>query len=121
MLQKLRSAFSKLADWFSSPSGQRTLNRIAELAQAALPIVETVAALTPTRADDEIIKVYKYYGLPVVESWLADPPADRGLALLDLATNVVQKRFPSVPTRLVQAGVQMAYVQFRESKEQTNG
>ena len=100
--------FGKVFGWFSSDAAQRVAQKIAEYSKAALPVVEFIASITPTRADDEIIALFKRFALPKVEAYLALPQTDRGAALIAAAVAELQKRFPDAPMSQLRAGIELA-------------
>ena len=104
--------FKKLFDFFT-----RAAARAAQLAQNiaadALPLLADIAARTKNRTDDEILGLFTAYGVPGAQAYLALPAADRGAALLKVATSVLAARFPDVATHVIQLAVQMALTQLR--------
>lgn len=109
----VRRIFARLAAIF-----QRVpTDKVIEIAKAALPYVKAFAALTPTRADDELIRLFEQYGLPAVERWLAFPQDERGIALAWGVSELVAKRYPSTPTRIIRWAVETAYNIYRQEKQ----
>src|SRR5215204_2828991 len=64
------------------------LRGAAPYVAVALPIVEQIVKLTPTRSDDEIFRVIQHFGLPRV----FDLSADRNVVLRDIAVEVVRMK-----------------------------
>lgn len=111
-MNKILQFFKSIAVFFTGP-GARIAETAVRVATVALPIVEAIAKMTPTRTDDEIIALFKSYVVPNMEIYLALPVADRGPALLAAATTELQRRYPSLPIHQVQLAIQMAYTQFK--------
>jgi len=80
----------------------------------ALPVVEMIAAMTPTRADDEIIALAEKFWIKNVKHYLDLPVEERGPALLAAATNALKKQFPGVTTVQIQAAIQLALAMQRD-------
>ena len=114
----MANIFSSILHWFqgSHPKVQAALDQAAHIAQVALPIVEQIAALTPTRTDDEIIAAYKHFAVPVIDAQVSGGIGGAGAALLSLGTAVVQAQFPGLPVSLVQTGVQLAVTAYKAQK-----
>ena len=100
--------FQKVFSFFTSDKAQAIAQKIQDYAAAALPVVEFIASITPTRADDEIIALFKRFALPKVEAYLALPKADRGAALIAAAQAELQKRFPDAPISQLRAAIELA-------------
>jgi len=107
-LKAIGGFFAKVFRWFSSDAAQRVAEKIQEYCRAALPVVEFIASLTPTRIDDEIIALFKRFGLGNVDKYLALPQGDRGAALMAVAQAEMQKRFPDVPISQLRAAIELA-------------
>lgn len=102
--------------WFGRVLGfARSLlgDRVSVLVTEALPIVELIAKLTPTRIDDEIIAVLKALDLPSKEAWLQVPVDERGLLLLKLGADSLQKKLPHIPYTILVAAVQLAVARLK--------
>lgn len=96
--------------WFSSRAANDAA-QAADLAKKALPVVEWIARLTPTRADDELIRLFQTIGVPAVDAWLAVPVEHRGRALFHAAAHELRRRFPGAADRIIDLAVQMAVVE----------
>lgn len=107
--------FKRLVGYFTGRALD-DIARAAELAKKALPIVTFVAALTPTRADDEIIALFKKYTIPGVEAWLALPKEQRGRALMQAAASQLKRVAPDEADRVIDLAVQIAVVQLRSQE-----
>ena len=110
LLGKLKSALAAVVKVFSSGEGQKAFDQVAALVVKALPIVELVAAATPTRSDDVIIALFKKYGLPWLGTYLGMPQDQRGAALLRAASTLLGRVVPGTPTHILDAAVQLALV-----------
>ncbi len=100
----------RIGSWF----GGRYMRDAVGLAEQALPIVRLVATLTPTRADDEILRAAQELGVPIAKQWLALEPSDRGRALLQIASSALKARVPSAAGRVIDLAVQLAVVRMRD-------
>lgn len=67
--------------------------------------VRTVAQLTPTRSDDEIMRVADMFGVPL----LLEPGADKGEVLAEIVLEVARRKWPNVPERVLRRAVELAY------------
>lgn len=67
--------------------------------------VRTVAQLTPTRSDDEIMKVADLFGVPL----LLEPGADKGEVLAGIVLEAARRKWPDVPERVLRRAVEVAY------------
>jgi len=95
--------------------GGRQLRDAVGLAEQALPVVRLIAKLTPTRTDDEILRAAQELGVPIAKQWLALEPAERGRALLQIASSALKARVPSAAGRVIDLAVQFAVVQMRDN------
>lgn len=109
--------FGWLVAYFQSGRAERDLKAARDLMPKALPIVEEFARWTPTRADDELIALFRKYAIPGIETFLAMPVEKRGLALLDGASYVLSLTFPGTAARVLNAAVQLAYTAWRAEQE----
>lgn len=107
----IKKVFAKLAAWFNGDQPAKVM----EIAKTALPFVSAFATLTPTRADDELIRLFERYGLPSVDRWLTFPQNERGIALAWGVSRLLAKKYPSMPTRIIRWAVETAYNMYRES------
>jgi len=107
-LKAIGGFFAKVFRWFTSDAAQRVAEKIQEYCKAALPVVEFIASLTPTRIDDEIIALFKRFGLENVEKYLALPQDDRGTALMAAAVSELQRQFPDAPISQLRAAIELA-------------
>lgn len=107
------SLFVKLFNLFKSDKLAAALERVKQLAEAALPVIEYIASLTPTRIDEEIIALFKRFALPNVDKYLALPANERGQALMDAAISAMEKKYPSAPLQEIRAAIEMALVASR--------
>jgi hypothetical protein len=104
----LKTIIQKILSFFTSSKAQAALERAAELVPFALPIVKQIAALTPTRADDEIVAAFDKFAVPGAQQYLATPVAQRGYVLLQLATAALALQFPGLATNVLNTAVQLA-------------
>jgi hypothetical protein len=113
----LKKMFAAAAGYFRSGKAERDLSAIRSMVPKAIPIIEAFAAMTPTRADDELVVLFRKYGLPGIDRFLELPLEKRGLALLDGASVVLGRTFPGAAARLLNASVQLAYTAWRAEQE----
>ena len=71
----------------------------------AYEIVETAVAMTPTRADDEILRLAEQLGVPAI----LEPDTDRGVAVGRVVFRALQIRFPGVPDRVLNRAIEIAF------------
>jgi len=106
-MKKLRTiirAIIRFARRLFSPKAKRYIDQ-------ALPIVQVIAEMTPTRADDEILAAYRRFGLEK----LFDPAQDKAVLLRNLAVEVVRQKIRDpLPQRLLNLIVELAYNIYRE-------
>lgn len=101
MSKFFKAVFGLLKRWFSG----ETSAQIGKLVEAALPIVELIAQMTPTRADDEIVAMLR--ALEQEDIW--NPALKREEVLRRAAVNVLIKRLPGTAGRLANLAVELAY------------
>jgi hypothetical protein len=89
-------------------------DRVSVLVTEAMPIVELIARMTPTRADDEIIAVFKTLDLPSADAWLKAPIEERGLLLLKAGADSLAKKLPHIPYTILVAVVQLAVARLKK-------
>lgn len=104
----LKSLLASIVGVFRSGRAEAALTKAVELVPKALPIVQTIAALTPNRADDEIVAAFARYARPFSDEYLARPREDRGYLLLQLATEVLAAECPNIATNVLNTAVQLA-------------
>ena len=105
----LKNVIQKIVSFFASGKAEAALNVAADLVPKALPIVREIAALTPTRADDEILAAFDKFNVPADLAQIrATPGAQRGYLLLQLASAALGIRFPGVATNILNTAVQFA-------------
>lgn len=85
---------------------QRGLEAAAPYLQTAYEIVSLIAALTPTRSDDEILDAARRLG---IIQFLIDPSADRGDILRRLALEALKRLFPEAAERQLNRAIEVAY------------
>jgi hypothetical protein len=106
-----------------TPAGQKkaeaALLKAYDLVQSVLPVIELVARLTPTRADDEIISLVKTFMVPFA---LPDRPMtndEKAIALNQAAFTIVKQKVAAtagVPDSIVDLAIQSAYTAYRASQ-----
>ena len=98
-INKIKSVFS--------PS---KLHRVKGVVGSVYPIVEFVAKMTPTRADDEILQCANMLG---VRDFIYSTPENTGTALKEVAIKAAQKKFKDVPVEVLARAVEAAYQQMK--------
>jgi hypothetical protein len=104
----LKNLVSKIVAFFTSGKAEAALNAAVALVPKAVPIVQTIAALTPNKADDEIAAAFAHYAMPFSQEYLAAPRDQRGYLLLHLATSVLAEEAPGVATNVLNTAIQLA-------------
>lgn len=99
--------FTQLWHWANKDNTIAILRRVDDMVGMALPIVRQIAALTPTRTDDELLALFERLKIPI-DKWLGLPQDQRGAALLYAATTELQKRYPDAPVNQLQTAIQLA-------------
>jgi hypothetical protein len=107
-MNKLKQLLSKLTSLFTSGKAQAAFDQAIALVPKAIPIVTTIAALTPNRTDDEIAQAFAKYAQPFSAEYLNAPKEMRGRLLLQLASSVLAAEVPSAATRILDTAVQLA-------------
>lgn len=104
--------FKKILTYFTGRAVD-DVARALELSKTALPIVGFIAALTPTRVDDEIVDLFERFAVPGVDAWLALPKEQRGRALMQVAADQLKRAAPNEAAGVIDLAVQVAVVQMR--------
>lgn len=110
----LKKAFGWIWKIISNPD---TARLILDVAKQATAVVEVIAKLTPTRSDDELIALWRLYGLANIEKWLAFPIAERGAALLEAARAALlmeNNDLERISQSTLNAGIELAVVEYKE-------
>ena len=114
-MDKLKLFFGKVVSIFKSGAAERAFNVVAGLVPKALPIVQSIAAMTPNKTDDEIAAAFATYGVPMTAQVQGTPAPQRGYLLLHLATEVLAKEFPGLATNLLNSAAQIAFTGIKAS------
>jgi hypothetical protein len=111
VLASFNRALAKVIAFFSEGKAQAAFDSVVKLVPAAMPIVRFVAAITPTRADDEILELLERFGFSQrAAAYLALPIPERGAALRAVAISLLSKQAPNQPERILAAAVELALV-----------
>lgn len=117
-MKLFKSIWGWVAKYFTSAQAEKTLKLACAYVERALPIIETIAAITPTRTDDELIALFKRFALPGIEAWLTVPVAERGDALREVARTVLAREVElGTPQRVLNAAIELAYLSYRGGGE----
>lgn len=100
------SFFGKLKSIFS-PS---KLAVVKGVVGTVYPVVELIATMTPTKADDEIIACANVIG---VKDFILSEPGESGKMLKELAIKAAQKKMKNVPVEVIARAVEAAYQQMK--------
>ena len=93
-----------IADFFG------VVHTIAPYVQQAMPIVQMIAAMTPTHTDDAVLATYTKLGLQNV----FDPTRDPATSIRDLAKVLLQKNIKDpVQDSILNAAVELAYSKYK--------
>ena len=104
----IKNVVQKIVSFFTSGKAEAALTHACELAPKALPIVEDLAALVPDKTMEQIEAAFQKYGVPFSQQLLATPPSQRCYLMLELATQVLAKKFPGVAMNVLNTAVQLA-------------
>ena len=104
-LKKIGRFFRELFSRETADAIERGIEAAVPYIRPALELVKIIAALAPTRANDEIVRLIERYAVPIVLT----PGADRGAILRQIAVAELQKRFPEVPERVLNRALEIAY------------
>jgi hypothetical protein len=108
--------FKKIGQWFkdmfTSDEAKARLAQVQSILPAVLQVVKTIAAMTPTRVDDEIIIAFEFFGVPLLAPTV--PVEDK---LRKLAQDVVTKTLPNVPLNVLNLAIELAVVSIKSSKK----
>jgi hypothetical protein len=100
------SFFRKLKSFFSPAR----ISAVRGIVGSVYPIVEFIAKMTPTKADDEILRCANALG---VYEFLSASPEDAGAALKELAIKAAQKKFKDIPVEVLARAVEAAYQEMK--------
>jgi hypothetical protein len=103
----------KIVAAFRSDSVRSALDSAVKLVPKALPIVADIAAMTPTRSDDEILALFTRFGMPYVDQYIALPVQDRGVALAKVATAQLKQIAPAYSSNIIDTAVQLAVTAYK--------
>ena|ERR1700722_12483069 len=104
----LTNLFKDVAGFFASPKAAADEKLIASLLPAALGIVQEINVIAPNKTLTQINAAATQYGVPTITA-IADDPAGAGNALLNLATQILQKNHaPTAAVSLLNTVVQLA-------------
>lgn len=114
-MKRFLGFFKGIWQFLMGDKAKAAIEKVDSMIGAALPIVEQIARLTPTRTDDEIIRLFKVFRLKV-EGWLNLPQDQRGAALLYAATSELQIIYPTVPWNQLQSAAQLAVTIYKANQ-----
>jgi len=103
----IKLLLAKVLTFFTGGQAAKIFETIAELVPRAIPIVNTIAEMTPNKADDEIAAAFAKYGQEFRTDMLTSG-VERGYLLLQLATRVLAVEFPTLATNIINSAVQLA-------------
>lgn len=107
-LSSLWNALRSVFGFFGTDKGKQTLKTIAQLAEQAAPVVQALNILCPNKTFAEVAAAYQTYAVPFAQQMTSDP-ALIGNYMLNLATELLRKRFPE-STTLLNSAIQLALV-----------
>jgi hypothetical protein len=108
----LKRFFARIGSYLSGRA-VRDAEAGIELLRFALPIVKHIADITPTRADDEIVRLFEAYGIPAVDRWLSLPVEHRGRALMHVAAVALKRITPDSVDRIIDFAIQAAVLEVK--------
>ncbi len=104
----LKNILKKIVQFFTSGKAEKAFDTAVALVPKAIPIVQSITAMTPNKADDEIAAAFAKYAVPFNAAWLDAPREQRGYLLLHLATQILAAEAPGVATNILNTAVQLA-------------
>jgi len=119
-LKLFSKPFVNLWKFMTGERGDRIATMLKIAIDKSLPVVEAISIMTPTRIDDEIIALFKKYAVPNVDKWIALPVSKRGPALMEVASAQLERMFPSTPTHILRAAIDLALVEYRMKLDEQN-
>ncbi len=95
---------------------ESTLNKVGPIVQVALPVVRQIAALTPMRTDDEILRLLDHYGITKVVT-----AENRAIVLRDVAVEALKTKYnlTDQETSMLNLAVELAVQTMKEEKAKT--
>lgn len=111
----MKSLFSKIGAGFKKVFNLKNLRKVDKIAEQirdilefALPAVEVVAALTPTSADDMVVRIIKRFTLdtPVPENGVFDEATKQGV-LMVAAQKLVRENLSAAILSLGEGGLKI--------------
>lgn len=108
----LKRMFAKISGYLSGRAAQDAEAGL-ELLRFALPLVKHIADITPTRSDDEIVRLFAAYSIPAVERWLSLPVENRGRALMHVAAVAMKRLVPDKIDRIIDFAIQAAVLEVK--------
>lgn len=114
-MKSIANFFRRIIDIFRGPRLDQALAKAYDLVQDALPIVELVAKLTPTRADDEIVALIRNYAIPLAIPERAMTDLEKSTFLRLTATNLLKRELAGrgISDSVIDLAIQTAYVAFK--------
>jgi hypothetical protein len=107
-MNTIKAFLYKIASVFRSNQLQVRLAQAYNILKDVLPVVEEITALTPTRADDEIVALIWHYVLPPAETPMTDQ--EKADYLKNTAVTVVKRELSQagVPDSVIALAVELA-------------
>jgi hypothetical protein len=103
-MKRILAFFARIFSRDTSDKILKGLEAAAPYYRKALEVVETIAALTPDRTDDQIVAVLKRFASPVV----LGSTQDRSALLRDVAVAALRKQFPEAADRQLNRAIEVA-------------
>lgn len=92
----------------------KLIEKISPIVNMAYPLVKRVAALTPNKTDDEILKAYHEFGV----ANLFEMGSNKSVALRDLVKHVLQKlNGGGVSEYIANTAIELAYAKYKEEQK----
>lgn len=118
----LKNVFSGVKKFFFKLFGDNgdafmdLIEHISPLVNKAYPFVKKIAALTPTKTDDNILAAYESLGF----GGLFVAGSDKSLALRDLAKKLLVAAHPDpVSDYLANTAIELAYAKYKQEQTKT--
>lgn len=115
-MHAIKAFFARIVSFFTSDKLQHRLSQAYDILETVLPIVEQIAAITPTRADDEIVALAHQFLVPFPERPMTE--AQKAEYLRNTAVIAVRRTLTKfVPDSVIGLAVELAVNVVKAGKE----
>jgi hypothetical protein len=111
--------FTRLYRFLTGKQAQAAVAKAIEIAPKVIPYLEAAArvfvAVTPTPADDLALAAWEKFRTKYPRLVAEDATAsERKLAMLAIAADMIEQRFPGINTNIARMAVEIAYAKYLE-------